>query len=112
MTPSEPPDKSATSTAQERRAQALRRAFQRTLGHKPTTLQRTLMDRAAIMTARAEIAAADPATSANDCVRLDGAAARARAAMFEAIAAGQAKSKRLGPDSLRAYAASKYSVPA
>jgi hypothetical protein len=78
-------DMSPVCDAQARRAAALRRAFQRELNHKPTTLQRTLIDRAVILTARAEIAALDPNTSPNDCVRLDGAAARARAAMFAVI---------------------------
>jgi hypothetical protein len=73
---------SAASHAQVRRTSALRRAFQRELGRKPTCLQRTAMDRAATMTAKAEAAALDPATTANDVVRLDNAAARARAEMF------------------------------
>jgi hypothetical protein len=64
----------------------LRRAFQRALGTKPTLHQKMLRDRAAVLTVKAEQAALDPATSANDVVRLDGAAARARAAMFESFA--------------------------
>jgi hypothetical protein len=63
----------------------LRRAFQRALGTKPTIQQKLLRDRAAVLTVKAEAAALDPATSANDVVRLDGAAARARAAMFESF---------------------------
>jgi hypothetical protein len=78
---------SAASHAQVRRTSALRRAFQRELGRKPTCLQRTAMDRAATMTAKAEAAAFDPATTANDVVRLDNAAARARAEMFAMFAA-------------------------
>jgi hypothetical protein len=93
------PDMSAATDAQARRVLALKRAFQRELRHRPTTLQRTLIDRAAIMTARAEIAASDPNTSPNDVVRLDGAASRARAAMFGAIA------KREPARSLDAYLA-------
>jgi hypothetical protein len=50
-------------------------------------VQRTAMDRAATMTAKAEAAAFDPATTANDVVRLDNAAARARAEMFAMFAA-------------------------
>jgi hypothetical protein len=78
---------SAASHAQVRRTSALRRAFQRELGRKPTCLQRTAMDRAATMTAKAEAAALDPATTANDVVRLDNAAARARAEVFAMFAA-------------------------
>ena len=80
-------DKSAPSGFdQERRGAALRRSFQRELGHRPTMLQSTLMQRAAVLTARAEAAALDLRAKPNDVVRLDGAAHRARAAMFEAFA--------------------------
>ena len=82
----QPADKSAASDAQQRRVLALKRAFQRELAHKPTCLQRTLMDRAAVMTAKAEAAALDPNCSANDVVRLDGCASRARQAMFDSFA--------------------------
>ncbi len=78
-------DTVSASQAQVRRVLALKRAFQRELKAKPTLLQRTLMDRAAVLTSRAEAAALDPGTSENDVVRLDGAAARARAAMFAAL---------------------------
>ena len=83
----EPTVISVASHAQVRRTSALRRAFQRELGRKPTCLQRAAMDRAATMTAKAEAAALDPATTANDVVRLDNAAARARAEMFAMFAA-------------------------
>jgi len=61
---------------------ALKRAYQRELAHKPTLIQKTLIDRAATLTALAERAALDPATTANDLVRLDNKAERARAEMF------------------------------
>jgi hypothetical protein len=93
---------SDAQVAQARRVLALKRAFQRELGRKPTLLQRTLIDRAAVLTAKAEVAALDPTISANDCVRLDGAAARARAAMFKAIATRDPS----GP-TLQEYIASK-----
>ena len=78
---------SDAQVAQARRLLALKRAFQRELGRKPTCLQRTAMDRAATLTAKAETAALDPVTTANDVVRLDNAAARARAEMFAMFAA-------------------------
>ena len=76
---------SPLSEPQERRVLALQRAFQRELRRKPTSLQRTLMLRAATLTAKAEAALVDTATTANDAVRLDNAAKRARAEMFRAI---------------------------
>jgi len=86
----QPTAMSAASHAQVRRTLALKRAFQRELGRKPTCLQRTAIDRAATLTAKAEAAALDPVTTANDVVRLDHAAARARAEMFTMFAAKQA----------------------
>lgn len=82
-----PADMSPVSAAQARRVLALKRAFQRELGHKPTTIQKSLIDRAAVMTAKAEAAALDSTVTANDCVRLDNTANRARAAMFDAFEA-------------------------
>jgi len=73
---------SAASDAQAQRMLALKRAYQRELAHKPTLIQKTLIDRAATLTALAERAALDPATTANDLVRLDNKAERARAEMF------------------------------
>jgi hypothetical protein len=83
----QPTAMSAASHAQVSRTLALKRAFQRELGRKPTCLQRTAIDRAATLTAKAEAAALDPVTTANDVVRLDHAAARARAEMFAMFAA-------------------------
>jgi hypothetical protein len=57
------------------RVLVLKRAFHRELRTKPTIHQKMLIDRAAVITAKAEQAALDPATTANDVVRLDGAAA-------------------------------------
>jgi hypothetical protein len=65
---------------------ALRRAYQRELRTKPTLIQRTLIDRAAVLTAKAEAAALDPAVTLNDLVRLDNKPERARAEMFESFA--------------------------
>jgi hypothetical protein len=101
--------KSAISDAQARRVQQLRRCFQRELNHRPTVLQRSRIDTASVMKAKAEAAALDPSVSANDCVRLFNAAAKAEREMFESFAA---KPKQLGPDSLKAYARDKYRVPA
>jgi hypothetical protein len=64
---------------------ALTRAFQRQLARRPTTLQRTLIDHAATLTAKAAVAANDPSVALTDVVRLDRAAARARAEMQAAF---------------------------
>jgi hypothetical protein len=77
---------SAASEAQARRVMALKRAYQRELAHKPTLIQKTLIDRAAVLTAKAEAAALDPAVTPNDLVRLDNKAEQARAEMFESFA--------------------------
>jgi hypothetical protein len=102
-----PADKSAVSDAQARRVLALRRVYQRELGRKPTTIQKSLIDRAATMTAKAEAAALDSAVTANDCVRLDNAASKARAAMFDsfkvrAATAGPSLPRSLSSDALMA----------
>jgi hypothetical protein len=78
-------DQVAVMSAQGRRTLALRRAYQRALAHKPTMIQKSLIDRAAVLTALAERAALDPTVTANDLVRLDNKAERARAEMFEAF---------------------------
>jgi hypothetical protein len=78
----QPTAMSALSDAQQRRVLALKRAYQRALAHKPTLIQKMLIDRAATLTALAERAALDPAVTANDLVRLDNKAERARAEMF------------------------------
>jgi hypothetical protein len=70
----------------EQRLTELKRAFQRQLRRKPTEFERTLLDRAALMSVRAEYAASDPRATSEDVVRLDNAARRARAD-FERICA-------------------------
>jgi hypothetical protein len=72
------PDKSAAFDAQVR---AYRRAFQRALRHRPTNLQRALMDTAAIAAARFDQAARDPDVGAQDLAHLERVARRAAAAM-------------------------------
>jgi hypothetical protein len=67
----------------------LRRSFQRELGRRPTLLQRELRDRAADWTAKANLARLDPTMSANDLVRLDGAASRARAEWYASFGRDQ-----------------------
>jgi hypothetical protein len=76
---------SAASEAQARRVMALKRAYQRELAHKPTLIQKTLIDRAAVLTAKAEAAALDSSVTPNDLVRLDNRAEQARAEMFAAF---------------------------
>jgi hypothetical protein len=61
-----------------KRIENLKRLFARGIGRTPTAKQKLALARAALLTAKAEQAAADPLTRANDLVRLDGAAARAR----------------------------------
>ena len=63
-------DLSTLSEGQVRRVKELRRAFQRSLNHMPTTIQRTLIDRAAVPTAKAEAAALDPNVCTNDVGRI------------------------------------------
>jgi hypothetical protein len=60
------------------RAAFFRRVFTRELGRKPRLLEAHAIQRAAILTAKAEVAAADPHISPTDCVKLDNCAARAR----------------------------------
>ena len=72
------PDKSAVSDAQVR---AYKRAFQRELRHRPTLLQRALMDAAAITAARFDAASRDPDVGAQDLAHLERVARRAAAAM-------------------------------
>src|SRR5262249_62165525 len=63
------------SSDQGRRARQLRRAFQRLLRRRPTTIERVTMDRCALLVARAEAAAADPNRTHNSAVSLAGTAA-------------------------------------
>jgi len=61
-----------------KRVAYLKRLFARGVGRTPTALQKMAIARAAVLTAKAEAAALDPNCTANDLVRLDHAAARAR----------------------------------
>jgi hypothetical protein len=72
------PDKSAVNDAQVR---TYKRAFQRALRHRPTNLQRSLMDTAAIAAARFDQATRDPHVGAQDLAHLERVARRAAAAM-------------------------------
>jgi hypothetical protein len=65
-----------------RHVERLRRGFQRQLSRKPTLVQSTLMKRAAMLTALAEAAAGSDKITANDLVRVDNKAERARAEMY------------------------------
>jgi hypothetical protein len=75
-------DMSGATTAHQRRVMALRRAYQRLLAHKPTVLERALIDRLA----RAEAVALDPATTTADFYRADSIARKARAEFDRIIA--------------------------
>ncbi len=63
----------------------LRKAYAKGLGRKATTLEAAAINRAAMLTAKAEAAGCDANCSPNDVVRLDNAAARARLAMSAAL---------------------------
>lgn len=81
--PAQPPHPAADQrriTAEER-LQTLKQGYQRELRRKPTAIQKQLMDRAALLSVKAEIAVYDTTTSANDIVRLDRQAQRAREEM-------------------------------
>jgi hypothetical protein len=71
-------DQSLAESPLEKRIGYLKRIFAKGIGRTPTAKQKLALQRAALLTAKAEQAAADPLTSANDLIRLDGAAARAR----------------------------------
>src|SRR5262245_47513515 len=90
---------SSSIAAQEHRAKQLRRAFQKALRRRPTTIERVVMARAAALTARAEAAALDPHVTLDDVVRVDNAAARARAKLADLIGAplGQRRPRDLDP---------------
>jgi len=79
----------ATSEAQAQRLKELRAAFKRMLPIRLTNLEKAVMDRAARLTLRAEIAAGDPGVLINDVVRIDGAAHRARNAWARLCSAKQ-----------------------
>jgi hypothetical protein len=84
--PAQVADMSAVAAAQNRRVEELRRAYQRRLRRRPTVLQRTIMINACVLTARAEIIAADPRCPINDYVRACRVASEARAAVEAMLA--------------------------
>jgi hypothetical protein len=77
------PSGTSQPTDAQKRAQTrldeLKRAFQRLIKRRPNVYEKQLLDRAALMTLRAESAVCDGKSSSNDIVRLDNAARRARA---------------------------------
>jgi hypothetical protein len=81
---------------QARRVESLRRAYQRGIGRKLTLLERAAMLRAATLTVRAEMAALDANASLEDVVRLDNAAARARAKLVDLVGSLK-RHKPVGP---------------
>jgi hypothetical protein len=83
----------------------LRRTFVKGVGRNTNGMERLAIDRAARLTAIAELAAENPATSANDLVRLDGAAHRARRDMARVL---QAKPEPSRGDALERYLAAKH----
>lgn len=73
------PEPSPGQQRAQQRLADLRRSLQRQLRRKPTRLEKQALDQCALLTLRAEIAAADPKASSNDIVRLSNIARRARA---------------------------------
>ena len=61
-----------------KRIKSFRRALQKQLGRRPTTIEKAALIRAAVLSATAEAAMTDPTVSHEDRVRLDNTAARAR----------------------------------
>jgi hypothetical protein len=60
-----------------RRVERLRRAFQRELGRKLTLIEQTAVYKAALLTAKAEVAALDPAADVGELTKLVNIADRA-----------------------------------
>jgi hypothetical protein len=60
-----------------RRVERLRRAFQRELGRKLTLIEKTAVFKAAVLTAKAEVAALDPAADVGELTKLVNIADRA-----------------------------------
>jgi hypothetical protein len=81
-------------SSQALRTKVLIRAYHRHLRAKPSTLEKHVLVRAAVLTCRAEMAAADPAVSVDEVVRADNCAARARAELAKAISARHANGHR------------------
>jgi hypothetical protein len=72
-------------TEPNKRVQQLKRSFQRVLRKRPTMVQRTAMERAAVLSYRAELAARDPTADLDAVLRADKAAAAARAMLGELL---------------------------
>jgi hypothetical protein len=79
----------ASTDALTKRIAFLRKAYAKGLGHRPSALQSAAILRAARLTALSEQAALNPETSANDLVRLGGAACRARRDMEAVLHKGE-----------------------
>lgn len=90
--PSPNPEQSEPVKRALARLSQIRRALQRAnMRRRGTMIELAALDRAALMTLRAEIAARDPNATSCDVVRLDNAARRARQD-FERLANPQRKS--------------------
>ncbi len=95
-----PPDKSAL----EHRVEELRAAWQRQLRKKPTILQRAIVNNACVLTARAEIASADPTCSINDYVRACRVAKEARDAVEAMLEQAEPEERLLSLEEMLASA--------
>ena|SRR6516164_3748837 len=84
---------SKPQTIAEARLVELKRALQRQLRRKPNAIEKAALDRAALMSVRAEIAAYDPRSTSEDVVRLDNAARRARLDFEKLARIGERKPK-------------------
>jgi hypothetical protein len=74
-----------------KRAEYFKRLFAKGIGRTPSGKQKFALARAATLTAAAERAATDPLVSANDLVRLDNSARRARTELQHLIEQGRPK---------------------
>jgi hypothetical protein len=74
-----------TSAGHAQRVAALKRAFQRQLGRRPTMIERTSMERAARLVARAEAATVDPNVAVEHVISLTNLARRAEVAVYDLI---------------------------
>ena len=95
--PSQVPDNSAAFDGQVR---AYKRAFQRELRHRPTNLQRALMNTAAVAAARFDQATRNPDVGAQDLAHLERVSRRAQAAMRASFPTKQRQHTRDVPTSL------------
>jgi hypothetical protein len=77
--------KLATTSPLDGRVAVLRRAYQRQLNRRPTTLERAAMERAARLVAKAEAVAIDAAVTVDDVVRITNLARRAEVSLYALI---------------------------